>query len=460
LRTPLRLFAALLLTTGPLWLASESYRSGSALVTRGPYLQRLTTTALIVRWRTDAPTDSRVVFGLEDGALDLTAFDPQLTSEHRVVLSGLTPDTTYFFAIGSSTELLAGGDPGTTFSTAPPAGSGRPIRLWAMGDFGTGSADAIAVRDGFWSWNAGARVDAWLALGDNAYPDGTDAEYTAGLFTPYQEVLRRIPIWPVLGNHDARSADSPTLTGPYYTNFSLPRAGEAGGRPSGTEAWYSFDIGDVHVVVLDSADSNLAPEGPMLSWLVLDLAGSPLPWTVVAFHHPPYTKGSHDSDNPADSEGRMFAMRENVLPILEAAGVDLVLTGHSHGYERSFLLDGHYGTSDTLLPAMIKDRRSGDPATGSAYFKAPGPHGGTVYVVAGSGGHSILPVGHHPALAVRRAEFGSLALEIQGDRARGWFIRADGSVGDRFEIRHQAPIFLDGFESGTTERWSATRSGS
>lgn len=424
-------------------------------LTRGPYLQRGTTDEVIVRWRTDGPTDSRVVYGFSPDTLETTVVVPATVTEHRVVVSGLEPDTPYFYAVGSSSELLAGGDSTTAFSTSPLAGHSRAVRLWAMGDFGTGSPDALAVRDGFLDWNAGARLDGWLALGDNAYPSGTDAEYTAGLFTVYPFMLRRVAFWPVLGNHDALSSDSTTLSGPYYESFSLPRAGEAGGRPSGTEAWYSFDLGDVHAVVLDSADSDLGPGSSMLEWLALDLAANSRPWMIVAFHHPPYTKGSHDSDNPADSAGRMAAMRENVLPILEAAGVDLVLAGHSHGYERSYLLDGHYGTSDTLVPAMIKDGRNGDPTGGGAYFKALGPHGGTVYVVAGSGGHSAQPIGAHPALAVRRAEFGSLALSFQGDRARGWFIRADGSSGDRFEIVHQAPIFIDGFESGGTERWSS-----
>ena len=69
---------------------------------------------------------------------------------------------------------------------------------------------------------------------------------------------------------------------------------------------------------------------------------------MIAFcHHPPYTKGSHDSD--ADIE--LMEMRQNALPILEDAGVDLVLSGHSHSYERSFLIDGHYGTSSTFTSA-------------------------------------------------------------------------------------------------------------
>jgi acid phosphatase type 7 len=54
-------------------------------------------------------------------------------------------------------------------------------------------------------------------------------------------------------------------------------------------------------------------------------------WTVVYFHHPPYTKTSHNSD----AEIELIRMRENFIRILERNGVDLVLSGHSHGYEGS-----------------------------------------------------------------------------------------------------------------------------
>ena len=93
----------------------------------------------------------------------------------------------------------------------------------------------------------------------------------------------------------------------------------------------------------------------MMTWLTNDLAANDKEWVIAFWHHPPYTKGSHDSD----TEGRLIDMRENALPILESYGVDLVLSGHSHSYERSHLLDGHYGTSDTLTGAMILDNGGG-----------------------------------------------------------------------------------------------------
>ena len=79
-------------------------------------------------------------------------------------------------------------------------------------------------------------------------------------------------------------------------------------------------------------------------------------------------------------------MRQNVCPILEAHGVDLVLCGHSHAYERSLLIDGHYGPSTTFGPQHVVNGGDGRIA-GAAYRKPAAwraPHAGTVYVVAGS----------------------------------------------------------------------------
>ena len=89
----------------------------------------------------------------------------------------------------------------------------------------------------------------------------------------------------------------------------------------------------------------------MACWLRMDLAETTNNWIIAFYHHPEYTKGSHNSD----TEIELIQMRENLLPILEEGGVDLVLTGHSHVYERSCLLDGHYKTSNMLSNSMKLD---------------------------------------------------------------------------------------------------------
>ena len=142
------------------------------------------------------------------------------------------------------------------------------------------------------------------------------------------------------------------------------------------------------------------------------------------------------------------------MPILEDHGVDLVLAGHSHGYERSYLLDGHYGDSTTFLPEMRLDAGDGDPDGDGPYAKAQGPHGGTVYVVAGSSAAITGTIEPHPAFAVGLLELGSVVLDVDRGRLDARFLRTDGSVGDHFQIRDGGWVFCDGFESGSSAEWS------
>jgi hypothetical protein len=105
----------------------------------------------------------------------------------------------------------------------------------------------------------------------------------------------------------------------------------------------------------------------------------------------------------------MEEMRVAAMPILEAAGVDLVLNGHSHSYERSFLLDGHYGPSSTLVPAMKVDAGDGRIGGDGAYSKpfARTPHAGEVIAVAGSSSEIASGPLNHPAMAFSLSALGS-----------------------------------------------------
>lgn len=405
----------------------------SAALVRGPYLQRASPRSLVVRWRTNVPAGSRVQIGVVPGAWDDVVVDTAQVTEHVVAVGGLLPSTRYWYTIGTPDSTLLG-DSTTTFVAAPRAGAPDSTRIWVVGDSGGNNVGSRAVRDAFSRWAAAREPGAWLMLGDNAYGAGTDAEYQANLFDLFRRELRRWPLWPTRGNHDILYAG---IDNDYYDHFTLPTAAEAGGVPSGTEAYYSFDHGPVHFVCLDSEGSNRSPGGAMLQWLVQDLAATPREWIVAYWHHPPYTKGSHDSDNALDSEGRMRDMRENVLPLLEAAGVDLVLTGHSHSYERSFLLDGHYGTSNTLLPSMLRDGGDGRVNGDGAYRKPTpvhGAHEGAVYAVNGSfaqvGGGTLA----HPAMVRSLAVMGSMVLDVAGDRLDARFLDSTGVARDSFTI--------------------------
>ena len=331
-------------------------------VVRGPYLQSGTSSSAIIKWRTDEATDSLVRYGLAPDSLTLSATNSTSTTEHEVQLTGLSADVKYFYSVGTSSVTLAGGDRDHFFVTAPIPGTAKPTRIWVIGDSGTANRNARAVRDAFLNFTGPRDPDLWIMLGDNAYLDGTDDAYQRAVFNTYSHVLPKTVLWPTLGNHDGHTADSATESGPYYDIFSLPRNGEAGGVPSRTEAYYSFDYGNMHFIVLDSYETDRSPEGAMMTWLEADLQASDKEWVIAFWHHAPYSRGSRDSD----TQERMIEMRQNAVPLLERYGVDLVLAGHSHSYERSYLIDGHYGLSETLTDAMKKS-----PGDGSATATGP-----------------------------------------------------------------------------------------
>ena len=282
-----------------------------------------------------------------------------------MTVTGLDADTTYFYTIGTGLVRLAGGDADHYFSTSPLEGTAKPTRIWILGDPGNGDANAEAVRDAYYNFNGGPHTDLVITLGDNAYPDGTDADYQTTFFDIYPLTLRNSTLWPAIGNHDATSSNPLTQIGPYFAMFSLPKTGQAGGVGSGTESYYSFDYANLHFVVLDSHASDRSPTGAMLSWLEADLADTVQDWVIAYWHHPPYSKGGHDSD----TELRPMEMRQNVVPILDDHGVDLTFTGHSHSFERSLLIDGHYGLSTTLTGSMILNGSDGRLAEGGPYEK-------------------------------------------------------------------------------------------
>jgi hypothetical protein len=197
----------------------------------------------------------------------------------------------------------------------------------------------------------------------------------------------------------------------------------------------------VHFIVLDSEGPSTGvgkplPTDPMMLWLVSDLQATTADWVIALWHRPPYSKGQlHDSD----VEQNEINMRTKVLPTLENYGVDLVLTGHSHSYERSYLLDGHYGLSPTFdLATHALDSGDGDPAGDGAYRKAtmgPAPHEGEVHAVCGSSSEvRTMTTLNHPAHKVGLFELGSMIIDIDGDTLDAKFLNSAVQVTDRFRI--------------------------
>ncbi|MBT3425775.1 MAG: metallophosphoesterase family protein [Gammaproteobacteria bacterium] len=404
------------------------------------FLQQVSDHSAIIKWRGPA---RKVCFGLQSDQLAGVAEGKLVDGHYQVSLTGLEADTAYYYTLGGSGSAAV-----SHFNTAPKPGqlpADGNIHIWLLGDSGTETevqgghpvhqGEALEVLDGFLKYNEEQAVseplDLILLLGDNAYLDGTDEQWQGAYFDIYTDLIDSTATWPTIGNHEmgggpldiclfrrlpqcekgplvshfggiSRSSnpdsydsngDGPDPGGlPYLKIFTLPSKAEQGGVASGTEQYYSFGYGNVHVVSLDSQLSNRDPVQrlAMRDWLIDDLNGNTLDWTVVIFHHPPYSKGqNHDSD----VEQNEIDMRQTFAPVFEAHGVDVVYSGHAHSYERSWYLNGHHGLSDTFKPSVHTETDSqGKPLMGQgkeAYQQissASSADDKAVYTVAGSSG--------------------------------------------------------------------------
>lgn len=426
-------------------------------LTRGPYLQVVTSTGITVRWRTDTPTTGRVWFGTNPNNLNQQVSEPASTTEHIVSLTGLSPATRYFYAVGQGDVRLAG-DVDHAFKTALPAGDTRPFRIWSLGDFGNGTQNQFDVYEQYRKATVSRPADVWLWLGDNAYCCGFDEEYQKYVFDVYGPHLRSLPSYAVPGNHDYADQNQ-KFDSPYFSVYSFPTQGQAGGVPSGSKMYYSFDYGNVHFVMLDSFGLEEGkwilydPSGPQVRWLERDLAANKQPWTVVSFHHPPYTKTARDSDQ----EEALKLLRENLTPILERYNVDLVMCGHSHTYERSYRMRDHRGLAATFNPGEhiaenTTARYDGSPNSCPILTKGKG----TVYVVNGSGGalsgaYTATNPNHPAMVTTFKTIGGSLIIDMNDNRMDAQFVAADGSIQDRFTIMKNA-----GQTQNLTAEWGDT----
>ena len=219
--------------------------------------------------------------------------------------------------------------------------------------------------------------DFVLTVGDNAYPSGAAELLDRDIFGPYAEVMRRSAWFPALGNHDVKADDGKPELDAFHS--------------LGAERWYRFTWGNAAVVVLDS-DASVAPGSPQLRFARSALA-RPSCFRFAAWHHPPW-----EPPGKPHSPG----LRRDVVPLVQKDRTQIVFVGHLHAYARSR------------------------------------PHGGVVYVAAGTGGAKLSDDARKLTIASARivqGSFGALRVDVTGRTARFRFITVDGRVRDRFEVR-------------------------
>lgn len=367
----------------------------AATATRAPYVEDVRPDSAVIGVRLSSACPVTVRFGTDPQSLAQTAQSAQSATQQFVTLTGLQPGTSYTYQVDAcGTPLNQGG----TFVSAPPVGS-RNVHFAAMGDFGTGGPEEKAVADKMLQEHPAF----WLALGDDAYESGTESDWDNHFFAPLKSLLANVPVFPALGNHEYVTNDGQ----PYLDAFQLPTNND-----QQSERYYSFDWGDVHVSVLDSmcaignstSDCNNTAQK---AWLTQDLAQSKATWKVAIFHHPVYSTGEHGST----------PQMQAYTPIFEAGGVDLVLTGHDHTYERTKPMVGGQAVAE-------------------------GTPGAVTYIVVGTGGAGSYQFsGGMPSYdAVRNTGFfGYLDLNAIGGTLTGKLVTSDGQTKDTFTLNKSVP---------------------
>lgn len=448
-----------LLLTFLLFAGASTFDLAAQTVIRGPYLQSNTHNGIIIMWRTNTATSTKVWYGTDSTDLSQTVVINNNVTNHIVPITGLQPFTTYYYIVGDNNNQLATDVSVQYFKTHPLPGTPVPTRIWATGDFGRGNAGQVETKQAFQNYSGDRDADVWIWLGDNAYQDGTDNEYQTKVFAVqgFSDIFTYTPFWPSPGNHDYNTvwAQSTLLgipyqnipleqhQGPYFEMIEVPKYAEAGGYPSQLEVFYSFDYGDVHFLSLNSEvfDYTMSFDGinRMKQWIENDLAQNTRKFTIAYFHQPPYSKGSHDSDDLYELV--MKAMREKVIPLLESYDVDLVVCGHSHVFERSYLIKGHFGNSSSFNNNMkMQNGVNGNFDEGTPYIKdgSNATPEGTVYVVCGNSGSSESGASmDHPAMYYGHGAsnaFGSFVIDVDRNRLDGKYIKSTGELADQFTI--------------------------
>ncbi|MGS0687638.1 fibronectin type III domain-containing protein [Nakamurella sp. GG22] len=349
--------------------SASTTASGVVKVPRGPYLSNVTGSSGVISWWSNIPTAGSVSI---DGR---TLSDPQGAVQHHLVtVSGLSPGTSYPYTVTSGSATATG----SLRTAAPP---GQTFSFAAIGDFGGGSGAETqnAVNIG----TAGTQFIQ--TLGDNIYPSAglpdpnfstIYSDFDGRFFKQFNPVVKSQAFFPANGNKEYYG------DGAFWSNFPMPGS---------NHSWYSYDWGDAHILVLDS-EQPFTSGSAQYTFAQTDLAahqGSA--WRIVAIQRPPYSSTTTNSSS--------VPVRQYLVPLFQNQHVDLVLSGNSHNYERTFpLIDGNPVTS-----------------------------GGITYVVSGAGGNgfNVFQLAAPAYSAFRESSYGEFvkvtvsptALVVNGIRA-------------------------------------------
>jgi predicted phosphodiesterase len=256
-----------------------------------------------------------------------------------------------------------------------------------------------------------------LALGDLSY------EKTANCWLDeISSIKNKLKI--AMGNHEAGDEGDPTLLQVQYrNNFNL------------SNTYYSFDYHNVHFIAIDSM-LPYTINSPQYSFVKRDLISTSqnpnMRWIIVYFHHPMYTSLSK---HPSDS-----LLRDTYHPLFDRYGVDLVLQGHNHNYQRSYPISYNNNSNNNSNSNSNSNSNANpsNPTITSINTKTYNDPRGEVYVIAGTGGEDLYDLkSKADFIATQFKGFGFLNVDISSDGTKlvgTFYDNADGSVKDTFTI--------------------------
>lgn len=304
---------------------SPTEAAGRLLVS--PSLHRMTHDGVTVVWETSGSAAGSGVVRYGPSRLGDLEPNLELSAEgvhgsyvdggtvHTARLDGLRPATPYFFRVelpdGSSTDV-------SSFQTAPlPTDTERPVAFAVVGDSQNNPGVWGPLSREIWS----QRPDFFVHAGDLVGTGQNTLEWRDEFFGPAADLLQRVPMFSVLGNHENDAVN-------YYRYTATPT----------TDFRYAVRWGPAALYMLDSnRDCTVGSE--QYEWLEWSLASCDAPWRFVVLHHPPVTSDENDyGDTYKALSPRGDGRVSDLIPLFERYGVDAVFFGHIHSYERSWPL--------------------------------------------------------------------------------------------------------------------------
>lgn len=292
-------------------------------IIKGPYLQNVTTSTVVVMWETRTAADTHVEYGLVAPG-EWLAQNPAATTNHEILLPNLNANTRYVYTVRSGDAQSAT----NSFITAPD-GENVPFRFVAYGDTRTQTARHALVAESI----VRSDPDFILHVGDFVNNGRVYAEWGPQFFTPAANMLKRVPLFPVLGNHEFSGAGRVL----YYDYFNVPTNGLSGYG----EHFYAFTYGCARFIALSVCEGGCDPFTPgtvQYNWLLQQLQSPEFQrarWRFVWEHNPPYT--AQQRDNLVNAN-----LRAHLVPLFEQYGVDVVFSGDDHFYRHSERNGIHY----------------------------------------------------------------------------------------------------------------------